>query len=103
MQITEIKIRLMDEERLKAFASVTFDNCFVVHNMKVVQGDNGLLLCMPSRKTVTDQHRDLVHPITRQFRSYLETAVFKVYQEKCANPEEAPDRVSFPEGTQQVF
>ena len=103
MQITEIKIRLMDEERLKAFASVTFDNCLVVHNMKVIQGDKGLLLCMPSRKTATEQHRDLVHPITQQFRLYLETAVFKVYQEKCANPTETPDRFAFPDGTQQVF
>ena len=82
MQITEIKIRLMNEERLKAFASVVFDNCFVVHNMKVVASERGLLLCMPSRKTATEEHRDLVHPITRQFRTYLEKEVLKAYQDE---------------------
>ena len=81
MQVTEIQIHLMNEERLKAFASVTFDNCFVVRNMKVVAVDKGLCLCMPSRKTATNEYRDLAHPITQEFRTYLEGCVLKEYRE----------------------
>ena len=80
MQITEVKVHLMNEERLKAFVSVTFDNCFAVRNMKVVEGNKGLILCMPSRKSSDESHKDLAHPITREFRSYLEQRVMAAYQ-----------------------
>lgn len=80
MQITEIKVHLMDEERLKAFVSVTFDNCFAVRNMKVVEGHNGLILCMPSRKASDESHKDLAHPITQEFRRYLEENILQAYQ-----------------------
>ena len=82
MQITEIKLHLTDEERLKAFVSVTFDNCFVVRNMKVIEGKTGLILCMPSRKTANDEYKDLAHPITQEFRDYLETNILQAYQEE---------------------
>lgn len=80
MQITEIKIHLMDEERLKAFVSVTFDHCFAVRNMKVIEGPNGLMLCMPSRKTADETHKDLAHPTTQDFRRYLEQNVLHAYK-----------------------
>lgn len=80
MQITEIKVHLTHEERLKAFVSVTFDHCFAVRNMKVVEGKTGLILCMPSRKTADDEYKDLVHPITQEFRHYLETNILQAYQ-----------------------
>ena len=80
MQITEIKVHLTNEERLKAFVSVTFDNCFAVRNMKIVEGKTGLILCMPSRKTADDQYKDLAHPITQEFRNYLETNILQAYQ-----------------------
>ena len=79
MQITEIKVYLLNEERLKAFVSVTFDNCFAVRNMKVVEGQDGLMLCMPSRKAADETHRDLAHPITQEFRSYLEKHILQAY------------------------
>ena len=79
MQITEIKVHLMNEERLKAFVSVTFDNCFAVRNMKVVEGHNGLILCMPSRKAADESHKDLAHPITQEFRRYLEENILRAY------------------------
>ena len=84
MKITEIHIHLMEEERLKAFASVTFDNEFVVRNMKIVEGHDGVFLCMPSRKMPDGAHRDMVHPINREFRSYLETHILKAYQDELA-------------------
>lgn len=84
MQITEIKVHLTNEERLKAFVSVTFDNCFAVRNMKVIEGKTGLILCMPSRKTADDEYKDLAHPITQEFRSYLETNILQAYHEEVA-------------------
>ncbi len=103
MQITEIKIHLVDEERLKAFASVTFDNCFVVRNMKVVVGERGLLLCMPARKTATHEHWDLAHPITREFRSYLEKHILDAYQSELAGRANHSKTEVFPADAQHVF
>lgn len=80
MQITEIRIHLMGEERLKAFASVTFDDAFVVRNMKLVQGEKGLFLCMPSRKLPDGTYKDMVHPVNQAFRSYLETHIMQAYR-----------------------
>lgn len=85
MQITEIKVHLMNEERLKAFVSVTFDNCFAVRNMKVVEGHNGLILCMPSRKASDESHKDLAHPITQEFRKYLEEHILRAYHAEVSN------------------
>ncbi|MEW5950900.1 MAG: septation regulator SpoVG [Elusimicrobia bacterium] len=80
MEITEIRIHLRNEERLKAFATVTFDNTFVVHNMKIVNGNKGLIVCMPSRKIKDGTYKDIAHPITNEFRSKLENAVIKEYE-----------------------
>lgn len=87
MKITEIRIHMMGEERLKAFASVTFDDSFVVRNMKVVEGAKGVFLCMPSRKLPDGTHKDMVHPINQEFRQYLEENILKAYNEELAkNP-----------------
>lgn len=80
----------MGEARLKAFANVTFDDCFVVRNMKVVKGTKGIFLCMPSRKLQDGTHKDMVHPITQDFRQYLEENVLEAYQNELAqNPQAA--------------
>ncbi len=90
MNITEIRIHLMGEERLKAFASVTFDDSFVVRNMKIVEGAKGVFLCMPSRKLPDGSHKDMVHPINQEFRKYLEDNILKAYQDEIAkNPQGA--------------
>jgi len=94
MKITEIRIHLMNEDRLKAFASVTFDDAFVVRNMKIVAGTKGVFLCMPSRKLPDGTHKDMVHPINQEFREYLEENVLKAYDEElkkqASNPVQAP-------------
>lgn len=84
MKITEVRIHLMNEERLKAFASVTFDDSFVVRNMKIVNGNKGIFLCMPSRKLANGTHKDMVHPINQEFRQYLEDNVLKAYEKELA-------------------
>lgn len=75
----------MGEDRLKAFASVTFDDSFVVRNMKIVEGTKGVFLCMPSRKLPDGTHKDMVHPIHQEFREYLEANVLKAYEEELKN------------------
>jgi len=82
MQITEIRIHLRNEERLLAFATVTFDSCFVVRNMKVVKGNSRPIICMPSRKMPDGTYKDMVHPITNEFRRYVEEKVIRAYNEE---------------------
>lgn len=80
MQITEIRVHLRSEDKLKAFVTVTFDNCFVVRNMKIIEGNKGLILCMPSRKLPNGTYKDVAHPITVDFRKFLEDNILQAYE-----------------------
>jgi stage V sporulation protein G len=82
MDITEIRVHLRNEGKLKAFATVTFDSCFVVRNMKIVQGTKGLILCMPSRKMPDGQFKDIAHPISTDFRKVLEDRILAAYHDE---------------------
>ena len=79
MEITEIRISLRDEERLKAFANVTFDNAFVVRGLKIIRGKDGYFVAMPSRKRPNGRHQDMAHPINPEMREYLESKVLDAY------------------------
>jgi stage V sporulation protein G len=98
MEITEIRVSLRDEDKLKAFVTVTFDKCFAVRNMKIVEGPNGPMLCMPSRKLSDGSFKDVAHPINVDFRSYLEKKIFAAYQHevKKASNGSAPSSLSTP-------
>lgn len=80
MEITEITITLRDEDKLKAFVNVTFDNCFVVRGMKVIKGASGYFVSMPSRKMEDGTYRDIAHPINNEFRQYLEREIMREYR-----------------------
>lgn len=80
MQITEIRVHLQSEDKLKAFVTVTFDNVFVVRNMKIIEGNKGLILCMPSRKLPNGTYKDVAHPITVEFRKFLEDNILSAYE-----------------------
>ena len=82
MKITEVRIFLKDEEKLKAYAAITLDDCFVVHNLRIVQGGNGLMVCMPSRKKNDGTFKDIAHPINNEFRGEMEKTVLHAYEEK---------------------
>jgi stage V sporulation protein G len=82
MQITEIRVHLRSEDKLKAFATVTFENCFVVRNMKIIEGNKGLILCMPSRKLPDGTYKDIAHPINMEFRKVLEDKVLACYEDE---------------------
>ena len=74
MQITELRIRKVEGEG-KLRASVTFDSCFVVHNVKIIEGKNGLFIAMPSRKTANGEYKDVAHPISPEFRNELQQKI----------------------------
>ena len=86
MEITEIRVHLRGEEKLKAFVTITFDNCFVVRNMKIIQGNKGLILCMPSRKLADGSYKDIAHPISMDYRKLLEDKVMAAYDEELKRP-----------------
>ncbi|MDD2524116.1 MAG: septation regulator SpoVG [Endomicrobiia bacterium] len=87
MTITEVRVFPKSEEKLKAYAAVTFDNVFVVHNLRIVKGEKGLMVCMPSKKKNDGTFKDIAHPITNEFRSELEKIVLAAYDKKLS---EAP-------------
>jgi len=82
MEITEITVTLRNEEKLKAFVNVTFDDQFVVRGMKVIKGSNGFFISMPSRKMPDGTFRDIAHPITKEFREFIEKVILEKYNEK---------------------
>ena len=80
MEITDIRIRKVNSEgKLKAYVTVTFDDCFVVHNVKVIEGKTGVFIAMPSRKTKTGEYKDVAHPIHSDFRNLLQERILDAY------------------------
>lgn len=81
MEITDIRIRkVASEGKLKAYVTVTFDNCFVVHNVKIIEGKSGTFIAMPSRKTKTGEYKDVAHPINSDFRASLQDRILVEYE-----------------------
>lgn len=82
MQITDVRVRKVDSTtRMKAVASVTFDDVFVVHDIKIIESDNGLFIAMPSRKNQKGEYRDIAHPINTETRESLQAAIIAKYNE----------------------
>ena len=80
MQITDVRIRrIHDEGKMIASVSVTFDDEFVVHDIKIIEGQNGPFIAMPSRKMAGGDFRDVAHPLTSEFRNKIKEAVFTAY------------------------
>lgn len=81
MNITEVKIRRINNEgKMRAVVSVTFDNMFVVHDIKIIDGQNGLFIAMPSRKVGDSEFRDIAHPINAKARALLQDRIFSEYE-----------------------
>ncbi len=89
MEITEVRIILRDEEKLKGFANVTIDNAFVIRGMKIISGSKGYFLSMPSRKRPDGTHQDVAHPVNNETRRLLEEKVLAAYQEELKQRTEA--------------
>ena len=85
MEITEIRVTLRSEDRLKGFANVTFDDAFVVRGLKIIQGNNGYFVSMPSRKRPDGSYQDIAHPVTKEMRQLLEQRILEAYELELSN------------------
>ncbi len=82
MQITEVKVFPVQEERLKAYVSITLDASFVVRDIKIIQGHTGLFVAMPSKKRKDGQFRDIAHPLNQETRAMIEDQIFGAYEKE---------------------
>lgn len=81
MQITDIRVRKVDKEgKMKAVVSITIDNEFVVHDIKVIDGDKGLFIAMPSKKSADGEYRDIAHPINSDTRDRIQRQILEAYE-----------------------
>ena len=88
MEITDIRVKkVASEGKMKAVVSVTFDNAFVVHDIKVIEGQDKLFTAMPSRRTPENEFKDIAHPINSEMRELLETAIISKYNEAVLEDE----------------
>lgn len=82
MEITEVRVFPVSEEKLKAYVTITFDDCFVVRDLKVIHGNNGLFVAMPSKKRKDGTFRDTAHPLNNETRERIETRVLSEYEKE---------------------
>ena len=84
MNITDVRIRKVEtDNRMKAIASITLDDCFVIHDLRVIQGDEHLFVAMPSRKTSTGEFKDIAHPINSETRERLSKIILQAYEQEA--------------------
>lgn len=87
MNITDVRVKRVNTEgKMRAIASITFDNSFVVRDIRVIEGQNGLFIAMPSRKTPEGEFRDIAHPITPEAREQIQTAILSIYEQAPVAP-----------------
>ena len=98
MRITRIEIRPVEMKKVKALASITIDDVFVIHDLRVVQGDRGFFVAMPSRKLPNGTHRDIAHPINSETRELIQARVLEEFDQ---NDIEAPETAEWQPQTNQ--
>ncbi|MEE0741972.1 MAG: septation regulator SpoVG [Emergencia sp.] len=98
MNITDVRIRkTSDEGKMKAIVSITFDDEFVVHDIKIIEGQNGLFIAMPSRKMGEGDFRDIAHPLLSETRNKIRDAIFTEYKKVLAMQENEKEQPAFEE------
>lgn len=89
MQITDVRVRKVAKEgKMKAVVSITFDEEFAVHDIKIIEGEKGLFIAMPSRKTTDGEYRDIAHPINSETRDRIQKLILEKYEEVLEQDEE---------------
>ena len=90
MQITDVRVRKITKEgKMKAVVSITLDDEFVVHDIKVIEGEKGLFIAMPSKKATDGEYRDIAHPINSSTRENLQKVILESYEKALEEPEKA--------------
>lgn len=88
MRITDVRVRKIDSDsKMRAVASITIDDEFVVHDIKIIDGDKGLFIAMPSRKTGDGEYRDIAHPISSEVRENMQATILAAYEKVAAEEE----------------
>ncbi|MBI1861945.1 MAG: septation regulator SpoVG [Deltaproteobacteria bacterium] len=82
MEITEVKVFPVNEDKLKAYVTIIFDNCFVVRDLKIINGNTGLFVAMPSKKRKDGTFRDIAHPLNSEMRSSIEKKILEIYEQE---------------------
>jgi stage V sporulation protein G len=90
LELTDIRISIRDEEKLKAFVTITFDDCFVVRGVKIIHGHQGLFVAMPSRRRPDGTFQDIAHPILSEMRDRLEEQILTAYEAALQQPQSTP-------------
>ena len=89
MQITDVRVRKIEKEgKMKAIVSITLDNEFVIHDIKVIEGEKGLFIAMPSRKAADGEYRDIAHPINSETRERIQSIILEKYEIAALESEE---------------
>jgi stage V sporulation protein G len=90
VNITEVRIRLKtkEESKIRAIASITLDECFVVHDIKVIEGNDGFFIAMPSRKTPEGEFKDIVHPLNTETREFIKQRILEEYEKARAEKQQ---------------
>lgn len=94
MEITEIRVTLKREDKLKAFVNVTFDNQFVIRGLKVISGKSGYFISMPSRRRPDGTHQDIAHPVNNEARRFIEEKILAAYDQALQAEEVAIEQGS---------
>ena len=79
MKITEVRVFPVTEERLKGYATIIFDDCFIVRDLKIIHGNTGLFVAMPSKRRKDGKYKDIAHPLNNETRKQIESAVLEIY------------------------
>lgn len=96
MEITEVRVfPVANEERLKAYATITIDSVFLIRDLRIISGNSGLFVAMPSRKMKDGTFKDIAHPLNSETRQMIEKQVLAEYERELANPAQRPEK---PEG-----
>jgi stage V sporulation protein G len=82
MNITDVKVFIRESNQLKAFVNIVIDDAFIIRNIKVIEGDKGLFVAMPSRRVSSGEYRDIAHPINTETRQMLEERILQAYKDE---------------------
>ena len=108
MEVTDVRVFPVEEEKLKAFVSIIFDDCFVVSDIKIINGNNGLFISMPSKKRKNGTFRDIAHPLNNETRRMIEERILAKYNEALSQPRDllnqgSDDQLRGSESTSDIF
>ena len=92
MEITEIRVFPVGEDKLKGYVTLTFDNCFVIRDMKIIQGTTGYFVSMPSKKMKDGTYKDIAHPIDKETRAMIESRILEEYHKTVASGGTSPTK-----------